>query len=249
MRGRLPLSPSHRVIAVLLGLLRLAPSPVEGGKFGVVAPSSPSAAAAARLSLPSASRRRQPDSPRRICTYSPCWVLAVTCLHEGMELATLSHDMISLSHNCCNMLPRLLVFRHNGAGGCGGGDEVEGSGGGSGGRVEAEVGERWRLWRWGVAAMGSGGGGDEVEGSGGGYGCGERRRWCNHEHEHEHGDGGASTSSSPKDAVLLLLLCSPPPHPPHKPPLQHSPPPPTAAAAPHRHRSPRPRLHRHRPRS
>uniref|UniRef100_A0A0D9ZHT8 Uncharacterized protein n=1 Tax=Oryza glumipatula TaxID=40148 RepID=A0A0D9ZHT8_9ORYZ len=35
-------------------------------------------------------------------------VLAVTCLHEGMGLATLSHDMISLSQDCYNMLIRLL---------------------------------------------------------------------------------------------------------------------------------------------
>uniref|UniRef100_A0A0E0BIA9 Uncharacterized protein n=1 Tax=Oryza glumipatula TaxID=40148 RepID=A0A0E0BIA9_9ORYZ len=41
-------------------------------------------------------------------------VLAVTCLHEGMGLATQSHDMISLSHDYCNILIRILVFRHNG---------------------------------------------------------------------------------------------------------------------------------------
>lgn len=89
--GRFPLSPSHCVITVLPGLLCLTPSLVEGGKSGVVAPSSPSTAAAARLSLPSPlslspslsrlpplvagsqihparlsliARRRQPDPPR-----------------------------------------------------------------------------------------------------------------------------------------------------------------------------------------
>ncbi|KAF2944921.1 hypothetical protein DAI22_02g178600 [Oryza sativa Japonica Group] len=41
-------------------------------------------------------------------------VLAVTCLHEGMGLATQSHDMISLSHDYCNILIRIFVFRHNG---------------------------------------------------------------------------------------------------------------------------------------
>ncbi|BAF24993.1 Os09g0388000 [Oryza sativa Japonica Group] len=41
-------------------------------------------------------------------------VHAMTCFHEGMGLATLSHDMNSLSHDYCNMLIRLLVFRHNG---------------------------------------------------------------------------------------------------------------------------------------
>uniref|UniRef100_A0A0D3F5F7 Uncharacterized protein n=1 Tax=Oryza barthii TaxID=65489 RepID=A0A0D3F5F7_9ORYZ len=41
-------------------------------------------------------------------------VLAVTCLHEGMGLATQSQDMISLSHDYCNILIRIFVFRHNG---------------------------------------------------------------------------------------------------------------------------------------
>ncbi|BAH93510.1 Os06g0363350 [Oryza sativa Japonica Group] len=41
-------------------------------------------------------------------------VLAVTCLYEGMGLATQSHDMISLRHEYCNMLIRLLVFIYNG---------------------------------------------------------------------------------------------------------------------------------------
>uniref|UniRef100_A0A0E0EW07 Uncharacterized protein n=1 Tax=Oryza meridionalis TaxID=40149 RepID=A0A0E0EW07_9ORYZ len=40
--------------------------------------------------------------------------LQLICLREGMGLATLLHDMISLSHVYCNMLIGLLVFRHNG---------------------------------------------------------------------------------------------------------------------------------------
>ncbi|BAF26114.1 Os10g0159300, partial [Oryza sativa Japonica Group] len=40
--------------------------------------------------------------------------LLLICLREGMGLATLLHDMISLSHDYCNMLIGLLVFRHNG---------------------------------------------------------------------------------------------------------------------------------------